>query len=103
MEKNMQQIAGMCICAAMGMLLLFPPAAPAQTPQEKGRAIAEEADRRTRGYGDSTARLRMVLRNRQGQTSDRDLRIRLLEAAGDTKSLCIFDSPADVKQTILLT
>jgi hypothetical protein len=89
--------------SAVALLLLSPFVCPAQTPAEKGRAIAEEADRRYCGYGDSTAHLRMVLRNRQGQVSERDLRVRSLEAADGTRSLCLFDSPADVKQTILLT
>jgi hypothetical protein len=74
------------------------------TPEERGWTIAQEADRRYHGYGDSTANLTMILRNRQGQASRREIRIRTLEAAGEgTKSLCIFDSPADVKGTILLT
>jgi hypothetical protein len=74
------------------------------TPEERGWTIAREADRRHSGYDNSTANLRMVLRNRQGQTSEREIRIRTLEVAGEgTKSLCIFDSPGDVKGTILLT
>jgi outer membrane lipoprotein-sorting protein len=89
--------------AAIVMILLSPLIGSAQTPEEKGRAIAEEADRRYNGYGDSTAHLRMVLRNRLGQVSERELRVRSLEVEDGTKSLCIFDSPADVKQTILLT
>jgi len=77
--------------------------APA-TPDERGWEIAREADRRSSGYGDSTAHLRMILRNRQGQESERAMRIRSLEIEGDgTKSLCIFDTPRDVKGTILLT
>lgn len=74
------------------------------TATEQGWAIAKEADRRSSGYGDSTANLRMILRNRQDQTSERQLRIRTLEVANDgTKSLSIFDTPRDVKGTILLT
>ncbi|UCD49236.1 MAG: outer membrane lipoprotein-sorting protein [Phycisphaerales bacterium] len=74
------------------------------TPQQRGRAIAEEADRRHRGFVDTTANLRMILRNKQGQTSERELRIRALEVSDDgTKSLCIFDTPRDIKGTILLT
>ena len=99
----MQPIPRVCLCVAMAMVLLSPWVCPGQTPEEKGRAIAEEADRRYKGYGDSTAHLRMVLRNRQGQTSERELRTRSLEVADGTESLCIFDSPADVKQTVLLT
>jgi len=103
MEEHMQRTATTRVIPAMAMLLLSPFLCPAQTPDEKGRAIAEEADHRYNGYGDSTAQLRMILRNRQGQTSQRRLRVRSLEVADGTKSLCIFDSPADVKQTILLT
>jgi hypothetical protein len=90
---------------AIALIALASPfARPAQTPEEKGRAIAEEADRRYGGYGDCTANLRMVLRNKQGQVSERAIRVRTLEVEADgTRSLCIFDSPADVKGTILLT
>ncbi len=85
-------VAGVCACLCH-----------AQAPGEKGRLIAEEASRRSAGYGDATARLRMVLRNRQGQVSERDLRVRSMEVADGTRSLCIFDTPADVKDTVLLT
>jgi len=80
------------------------PAGEEPSPEERGLAIAKEADRLSNGYGDSVANLRMVLRNRQGLTSEREIRIRTLEVAGEgTRSLCIFDTPADVKGTILLT
>lgn len=76
----------------------------AQGPEEKGLAIAREADRRHSGYGDSTANMQMILRNSRGQSSQRELRIRTLEAeGGGTRNLCIFDRPRDVKGTILLT
>jgi outer membrane lipoprotein-sorting protein len=103
MEKNMQGFARAWFSAAAAVIWVSPFACPAQTPQETGRTIAEEAHRRYSGYGDSTAHLRMVLRNRQGQVSERELRVRTLETADGTQSLCIFDTPADVKQTILLT
>lgn len=91
------------VCLA---LLLFAVALVAAdlTPQERGLAIAKEADRRNSGYGDNTANLLMTLRNKQGQTSTREIRIRTLEIDDeDTRSLCIFDTPRDVKGTILLT
>jgi hypothetical protein len=88
----------------MVVMIAVPALLAGQTPEDKGLALATEADRRYGGYGDSTADLRMILRNKQGQVSERQLRIRSLETPGDgTKSLCIFDSPADVKGTILLT
>lgn len=78
----------------------------AETPEEKGLAIAEEADRRDLGWGDSEVSLNMILRNAQGQSSVRDLRIRNLEvedrSLGD-KSLTIFDKPRDIKGTAFLS
>ena len=103
MEKNMQETQRTYVSAVIVMVLVSPFVCPAQTPEEKGRTIAEEASRRYSGYEDGTARLHMILRNRQGQVSERELRVRSLEVADGTKSLCIFDSPPDVKQTILLT
>jgi hypothetical protein len=64
----------------------------------------QEAERRYSGYVDLSATLSMVLRNSRGQESRRSLRIESLEVTGDgDKSLCLFDSPADVKGTALLT
>lgn len=76
----------------------------AQTPEEKGLAIAVEADKRDLGWGDSTANMRMVLKNKRGDTSEREIRIKSLEITGDgDKSLTIFDKPRDVKGTAFLT
>lgn len=78
--------------------------AVAQTPEEKGRAIAEEADRRDEGFSDQTARLEMVLRNRHGQESRRAFELKVLEQENDgDKSLSIFHEPRDIKGTALLT
>jgi outer membrane lipoprotein-sorting protein len=86
------------------VLGLIPLIAPAETPVEKGLAIAVEADARDKGFGDSTAGMEMVLRNRQGDESRREVRVRTLEVDGDgDKSLSIFDAPADVKGTAFLT
>ena len=89
----------------LAALLLISATAPlAETPQEKGLAIAREADRRDEGFGDLTAHMEMILRNRQGQESVRRLRISTLEVKGDgDKGLSVFDEPADVKGTALLT
>lgn len=85
-------------------LLVAPLLGSQSTPEERGWTIAKEADRRNSGFVDSTASLRMILQNKQGQRSERELRIRALEVENDgTKSLCIFDTPLDVKGTILLT
>ncbi len=76
----------------------------AQTPEEQGLAIAVEADKRDLGWSDSESTMTMVLRNKQGQESVREMRSRSLEVDGDgDKSLIIFDQPKDVRGTALLT
>ncbi|MDX1764034.1 MAG: outer membrane lipoprotein-sorting protein [bacterium] len=76
----------------------------AETAEEKGLAIALEADKRDTGFSDFTAELTMLLRNRQGEESTRYMRVRTLEVSDDgDKSLTIFDEPPDVKGTALLT
>jgi len=76
----------------------------AKTPEEKGLAIAQEADKRDTGFRDSSADLKMILRNRHGDESTRTIRFRNLEVKGDgDKSLSIFDRPADVKGTAFLS
>ena len=91
----------------IALLLLMgslPLATMAQTPEEKGLAIAMEADLRDKGFGDSSATMKMILRNKQGDESTREVRVRSLEIEGDgDKSMSIFDSPADVKGTAFLT
>jgi outer membrane lipoprotein-sorting protein len=85
------------------LILLYPGYSPAQTPEEKGMAIAVEADRRNTGFGDSTAEMVMILRNRHGEESVRRIRFRTLEVENDgDKSLTIFDSPKDVAGTAFL-
>lgn len=86
------------------MQLLLPNLAVAETPEEKGLAIAREAEMRDEGFQDFTTDMRMVLKNRNGQESIRIIRIRTLEVDGDgDKSLSIFDEPRDVKGTAFLT
>ena len=73
------------------------------TPGETGLKIALEARARAEGFGNFTARQTMVLRNRHGQESRRELRIKVLEVVGEgDKSLFVFDNPRDVKGTALL-
>ena len=85
-------------------LTALPLLAQAQTPEEQGLAIAVEADQRDEGWGDSESTMTMVLRNKHGQESVREMRNRSLEVDGDgDKSLIIFDQPKDVRGTALLT
>jgi len=76
----------------------------AETPEEKGLAIAQEADRRDTGWGDFQAQMSMLLKNRHGEESLRQMRVKSLEVEGDgDKSLIVFDEPRDLKGTALLT
>lgn len=85
-------------------LSLIALSAAAQTPEEKGLAIARESDRRDVGYGDVAVNMEMVLKNRHGEESRRKIRVAFLEVRDDgDKSLTAFDEPADVKGTALLT
>lgn len=89
-----------------GIILALTPAMAhgADDAADRGLSIAMEADRRDSGFGDYTAGLRMVLRNRNGDESTRALRTEVLEQEADgDKSLVIFDHPADVNGTALLT
>lgn len=74
------------------------------SPEEAGRAIAVERDTRDLGFQDFRASLRMTLRNRHGEISERVLRLETLEVADDgDRGLIIFDAPPDIDGTALLT
>ncbi len=76
----------------------------AETPEEKGLAIAREVDARDTGWGDFQAGMSMLLKNRHGEESLRQMRVKGLEVENDgDKSLIVFDQPRDVKGTALLT
>ena len=86
------------------LISISPTAGWSESPEEKGLAIAVEADRRDIGFSNFTAELLMILRNRHGDESTRHLRSRTLEVDEDgDKTLIIFDRPRDVKGTALLT
>lgn len=81
-----------------------PAFALADPAEDKGLEIATEADRRDTGFGDTTADMIMILRNKKGQESKREIEIRTLEVKGDgDKSLTVFHSPRDIRGTALLT
>ena len=88
-----------CFCFPDG-----PALAQGETPEEKGLRLALEASASNEGFGDFTAGLTMVLRDRQGRESIRQMRFKVLEVPGDgDKSLFVFDQPRDVQGTALLT
>lgn len=77
----------------------------AETPEEKGYNIFSEADKRGQGFVDSSGSLVMILKDKKGDTSEREMRVKALEGPeteGD-KTLMVFESPKDQKGTALLT
>lgn len=88
----------------LGLFSVSPMGLAAQTPEEQGLTIAVEAYARDSGFGDYTSEMKMILKNRHGQESTRDIRSKTLEIDGDgDKSLTIFDKPRDIKGTALLS
>ncbi|MDW1945522.1 outer membrane lipoprotein-sorting protein, partial [Vibrio sp. Vb0599] len=65
--------------------------------------IAQERKARDEGWGDSIATMEMILKNAQGESSTRLMRLKSLEVEGDgDKGLTIFDQPRDVTGTAFL-
>ena len=92
-------------CLSLLACLGAPPLARAEStaPEKTGLKIAIEARARGEGFGNFTARQSMVLRNKHGQESRRELRVKVLEVAGDgDKSMFVFDQPRNVQGTALL-
>jgi len=86
------------------LLSLLLNSAYAETPEEKGLAIANEADKRDTGWVDQTANMKMTLKNKKGDSHERVMRITTLEVQGDgDKSLLSFDNPRDIKGTAFLS
>ncbi|MCG8608445.1 outer membrane lipoprotein-sorting protein [bacterium] len=86
------------------LLASLPLLGEADTDEQKGLAIAIEADKRDTGFRDFRANLVMILRNRHGEESVRDLRSQTLEVEDDgDKTLVIFNKPRDIKGTAFLS
>jgi len=102
MKKLPLKLLSLTLAAAV----VFTAPAYAETPEEKGFAIAAKSDRSDRGFGDSNVKLKMDLHNAHGQKSGRTLIMKTLEDANEEvgdKSIVLFDEPADIKGTALLS
>ena len=85
-------------------IALLPSLSHAQSAEDQGLEIAQAAKAYDKGFSDFTANMIMTLKNKSGKTSRRNIRIKTLEVEADgDKSLSIFDEPADVKGTAMLT
>ncbi len=85
----------------VGMLTVGAFAAfPALADPAKGLEIAEQRKAVDMGWGDSVATMEMLLRNKQGESSSRLMRLKSLEVDDDgDKGLTIFDEARDLKRT----
>lgn len=76
------------------------------TAAARGLEIARAAEAADLGWKSSKSQLQMILQNRHGQKSTRDLHRRSLEVTDEKlgdKSIVVFDSPRDIKGTGLLS
>ena len=75
----------------------------AESAEEAGLRIATEARERQKGFGNFIANLTMVLRNKKGRESRRELHLKVIEIDGDgDRTVFVFDRPRDVKGTAFL-
>jgi hypothetical protein len=82
----------------------FPPGFEALTAIDQGTLIFREKDRLDSGYQDLQVNLQMVLRDRRGSESRRDLQISQLEMENDgDRLLVVFDTPKAIRGTALLS
>jgi outer membrane lipoprotein-sorting protein len=84
------------------LILLFQ--VEAFSADNKGLDIAKKMDVQDNGFHDVKANLKMILKDRQGRESTREIRSQVLEVKNDgDKSLIIFDSPRTVQGTKFLS
>lgn len=77
---------------------------PAIASPEKGLEISQESKQRDIGWGDVQSNMKMILRNKQGEESVREMKLKTLEQDNDgDKSLTVFNKPRDVKGTAFLS
>ena len=85
-------------------LLTILVAQPSFADADRGLEIAKSRKMADEGWGDSQADMRMILRNAQGQESERKIRVKAFEVDNDgDKALTIFDQPRDVSGTAFLS
>ena len=90
--------------SAVVLMLTITSSVIAGSDHDKGLEIAKEAKKRDIGWVDSSADMLMLLRNKQGQESIREIKIKSLELLDDgDKSLTVFNRPRDVQGTAFLS
>ncbi|KJZ04745.1 outer membrane lipoprotein-sorting protein [Pseudoalteromonas piscicida] len=76
----------------------------AASDEDKGLQLAQLADQVDSGWVDQTVDITMTLQDRAGNQNIRKVRNEMLEVEDDgDKSLVVFDTPYDVKGTVMLS
>ena len=71
--------------------------------KNKGLEIAIMADSNISGFIDSRSQMKMLLKNKKGQITERSMRSKIMEVKGDgDKSLIVFETPRDVRGIAVL-
>ena len=103
LSHRSHNLGSLSVYFALLILVITPITANAQSAEEIGLQIATESRQNQYGYGNYTASLTMILRNKQGKETSRKVRLKVLEVEGDgDRSLFVFDEPRDVKGTAFL-
>jgi len=100
----MKKILSFIVLIIMTIFILDCSLVNANDLEENGLKISREVKKRDTGWGANGAEILMLLRNRQGQESVRELRIKSIEQLNDgDKNLIVFDKPKDIKGTAFLS
>ncbi|MCY4290169.1 MAG: outer membrane lipoprotein-sorting protein [Roseovarius sp.] len=96
-------ISGLLFVAFFTMQGPFGAAVLAETAEEAGVRITTKHRDSERGFVNYEASLTMVLKNKRGQKSNREMRFKVIEVDGEgNRSLFVFDRPQDVKGTAFM-
>ena len=86
------------------LVLASVPASAAGSAEQRGDEIAREMDARDKQFGGYRMTMEMLLRDKQGASSARQMQGAVLEVPDDgDKSLITFESPADIRGASFLT
>lgn len=97
------KLASNSIIKTVALMALLTISGQSIASPERGLEIATERKARDEGWQDSVATMEMILKNSQGESSTRAMRLKSFEVADDgDKGLTIFDQPRDVKGTAFL-
>lgn len=100
MLKGMVAKLGLAVAALQAVALVQAEG----DPSRRGYQVAEEMARRDNGFQSYKMNMEMVLRDKQGQASSRQIRGSVLEVQGDgDKYIMLFETPADIRGTAFLS